>query len=43
MLAHADCVPEGGGQRPHLNVLVRLEDLEQRARAAVLDFGGPLK
>ena len=39
MLGHGD-VPECGGQRPHLNVLVRLEDLENRARAAALDFGG---
>ena len=35
-------VPECGGRRPHLNVLIRLEDLENRARAAVLDFGGKL-
>jgi 5-methylcytosine-specific restriction protein A len=35
-----DLVPECGGQRPHVNVLVRLEDLENRARAACLDFGG---
>jgi hypothetical protein len=35
-------VPESGGRRPHLNVLVRLEDLENRARAACLDFGGTL-
>jgi 5-methylcytosine-specific restriction protein A len=35
-------VPECGGQRPHLNVLIRLEDLENRARAACLDFGGSL-
>ena len=33
-------VPEAGGRRPTVTVLVRLEDLEQRARAAVLDFGG---
>ena len=33
-------VPEAGGRRPHVNVLIRLEDLENRARAAVLDFGG---
>jgi 5-methylcytosine-specific restriction protein A len=33
-------VPDAGGHRPHVNVLVRLEDLENRARAAVLDFGG---
>ncbi|MGH4006848.1 MAG: DUF222 domain-containing protein, partial [Pseudonocardiaceae bacterium] len=35
-------VPATGGRRPHLNVLVRLEDLEGRARGAVLEFGGPL-
>ena len=33
-------VPECGGHRPHVNVIVRLEDLENRARAACLDFGG---
>jgi 5-methylcytosine-specific restriction protein A len=35
-------VPECGGQRPQVNVLVRLEDLENRARAACLDFAGPV-
>ncbi|MBP2371096.1 HNH endonuclease signature motif containing protein [Pseudonocardia parietis] len=35
-------VPDTGGRRPQLNVLVRLEDLEQRARAAMPDFGGQL-
>ena len=39
VLDHGD-VPECGGHRPHVNVLVRLEDLENRARAAALDFGG---
>ncbi|WP_343987463.1 HNH endonuclease signature motif containing protein, partial [Pseudonocardia aurantiaca] len=39
MLDHGD-LPHTGGGRPHLNVLVRLEDLENRCRAAVLDFGG---
>ncbi len=34
--------PERGGRRPHLNVLIRLEDLEARARAAMLDYGGGL-
>ena len=29
-----------GGDRPHLTVQVRLEDLQARARAAMLDFGG---
>jgi hypothetical protein len=33
-------LPECGGRRPHLTVLVRLEDLQNRARAACLDFGG---
>jgi 5-methylcytosine-specific restriction protein A len=41
VLDHGD-VPECGGRRPHLTVLVRLEDLENRARAACLDFGGTL-
>lgn len=41
VLDHGD-VPECGGHRPHLNVIVGLEDLETRARSAVLDFGGPL-
>ena len=36
----SDLVPECGGQRPHVNVLIRLDDLENRARAACLDFGG---
>ena len=31
---------ECGGHRPHVNVLIRLEDLQNRARAACLDFGG---
>ncbi|MGQ0575779.1 MAG: DUF222 domain-containing protein [Pseudonocardia sp.] len=33
---------EVGGRRPHLNVIVRLEDLENRARAGCLDLGGTL-
>ena len=41
VLDHGD-VPERGGRRPHLNVIVRLEDLETRARAATLDLGGTL-
>jgi 5-methylcytosine-specific restriction protein A len=40
--AGSSVLPERGGQRPHLNVLVRLEDLENRARAGCLDLGGPL-
>ena len=41
VLDHGE-VPERGGRRGHLNVLVRLEDLENRARAACLDLGGTL-
>jgi 5-methylcytosine-specific restriction protein A len=41
VLDHGD-VPESGGHRPHLNVTIGLEDLEGRARAAMLDFGGRL-
>ncbi len=41
VLDHGD-VPECGGHRPHVNVLIRLEDLENRARAPCLDFGGPV-
>ena len=35
-------VPETGGRRPVISVLVTLDDLQRRARAAVLDFGGTL-
>ncbi|MHA6631955.1 DUF222 domain-containing protein, partial [Pseudonocardia sichuanensis] len=44
VLAHgeADALPDTGGRRPQLNVIIRLEDLEQRARWAMLDFGGTL-
>lgn len=41
VLDHGD-LPQTGGRRPQLNVVIRLEDLEQRARAATLDFGGTL-
>jgi hypothetical protein len=41
VLDHGD-VPDSGGHRPHLNVIIGLEDLETRARAAMLDFGGRL-
>ena len=34
--------PQTGGVRPHLAVIVRLADLEARARGATLDFGGNL-
>ena len=35
-------VPESGGHRPHVNVLVGLKDLQNRARGGCLDFGGPV-
>jgi uncharacterized protein DUF222/HNH endonuclease len=41
MLNHGD-VPDAGGHRPHLNVIIGLDDLETRARGATLDFGGRL-
>jgi 5-methylcytosine-specific restriction protein A len=41
VLDHGD-VSACGGSRPHVNVLIRLEDLQNRARAACLDFGGPV-
>ncbi|MGE0844562.1 DUF222 domain-containing protein, partial [Pseudonocardia sp.] len=41
VLDHAD-LPATSGERPHLSVVVRLEDLENRARAACLDLGGTL-
>jgi 5-methylcytosine-specific restriction protein A len=31
-----------GGERPHLNVTISLDELERRARGALLDFGGQL-
>ena len=42
VLDHAGDLPESGGHRPHVNVLIRLEDLQNRARAGCLDFGGTL-
>ncbi len=41
VLDHGD-LPQTGGVRPHVSVQVRLEDLEHRARGAVLDLGGTL-
>ena len=41
VLDHAE-VPARGGERPHLSVVVRLEDLENRARAGCLELGGEL-
>ena len=41
VLDHGE-VPQCGGHRPHLNVLIDLADLENRARHATLDFGGTL-
>ena len=40
VLDHGDQVPQAGGHRPHLNVHVRLEDLQARCAGAVLDYGG---
>jgi 5-methylcytosine-specific restriction protein A len=40
--APSSVLPDAGGHRPHVSVLIRLEDLENRARAACLDFGGPV-
>ncbi|SFN16340.1 5-methylcytosine-specific restriction enzyme A [Pseudonocardia ammonioxydans] len=40
-LDHGD-LPETGGRRPVISVLIGLEDLQRRARAAVLDFGGQI-
>ena len=36
----SEVAPAAGGRRPHISVLVRLEELETRARAACLDLGG---
>ena len=41
VLTHGD-LPQTGGHRPTLTVTVTLDDLEQRAREAVLDLGGAL-
>jgi len=41
VLDHAD-LPDTGGSRPHLNVLLSWEDLQAQTRAAMLDFGGTL-
>ncbi len=38
--ATSSVVPEAGGRRPVISVLVTMDDLQRRARAAVLDFGG---
>lgn len=35
-------LPERGGERPHLNVIIPIDDLEARARSASLDFGSAL-
>ena len=42
--AHGDTTvaPTTGGRRPQVNVLIRLEDLQNRAHAACLDFAGTL-
>ncbi|ODU05329.1 MAG: hypothetical protein ABS81_07865 [Pseudonocardia sp. SCN 72-86] len=41
VLDHGD-LPDRGGERPHLTVTVRLDDLQNRSRAACLDLGGAL-
>jgi 5-methylcytosine-specific restriction protein A len=41
VLAHGD-LPQTGGHRPTLTVTVTLDDLQNRARDAVLDLGGTL-
>ena len=41
VLDHGE-LPQTAGRRPHLNVVVRFEDLQNRARAACLDLGGTL-
>ena len=40
--APSSVLPQTGGHRPHLNILIRLDDLQNRARAGCLDFGGPV-
>ncbi|WP_132430234.1 HNH endonuclease signature motif containing protein [Pseudonocardia endophytica] len=40
--ASSAVVPETGGRRPVISVLITLKDLQDRARAAVLDFGGTI-
>ena len=40
--APSSVLPDAGGHRPHVNVLIRLEDLENRVWAGCLDFGGPV-
>ena len=43
VLDHGEQVlPRAGGERPHVTVLVGLEDLQKRARAAMFDFGDRL-
>ena len=44
VLDHGDiaALSSCGGRRPQLSVLIPLDDLERRARAACLDFGGTL-
>jgi 5-methylcytosine-specific restriction protein A len=42
VLDHDGRLPETGGRRPQITVLIHLDDLERRARAAMLDFGGTI-
>ena len=40
--AEPDMLPSASGNRPHLNIHIRWEDLQAQARAAMLDFGGQM-
>ncbi|MET0967383.1 MAG: DUF222 domain-containing protein, partial [Nakamurella sp.] len=40
-LDHGDA-PTHGGERPHVTVTMRYDDLEQRIAGAVLSYGGPI-
>ncbi len=40
--AGPDVLPSAGGNRPHLNIHIRWDDLQAQARAAMLDFGGQM-
>jgi Domain of unknown function (DUF222)/HNH endonuclease len=42
LTGHFDDAAMFDRHRPHVNVLIPLEDLQTRARAACLDFGGPV-
>ena len=40
-LDHGDA-PTHGGEKPHVTVTMRYNDLQQRIEAAVLAYGGPI-